>query len=288
MYDNARQQALGPIPKGPFSGVPFLLKDFLAEFAGVAAAGEILGVPRILSLPLAAFFVWGIVLRASYRTVEKVFLVACLFYLSYVAAGLYNHPPGRDILKALTVPAWRSESAYLIMLIGLAAKNAILIVEFAKVLHEQGKDLITAALEAAKLRFRPILMTASITVFSLIPLLFATGPGAEVQRPLAAVVVGETVVVVQAPWGIVGVELRPEAQFVGQGQVEHLKLDAKQGADAITLDDLLDTSILTLPCHRKEKKRGALAKMGCEGVTLMEAGYTSISTRPVLSLLSPI
>jgi len=48
----------------------------------------------------------------------------------------------------------------LIMLIGLAAKNAILIVEFAKMLHEQGKDVVTAAMESAKLRFRPILMTA--------------------------------------------------------------------------------------------------------------------------------
>ena len=58
----------------------------------------------------------------------------------------------------------------LIMLIGLAAKNAILIVEFAKMLHEQGKDPFTAALEAARLRFRPILMTAFAFILGVVPL----------------------------------------------------------------------------------------------------------------------
>jgi NRAMP (natural resistance-associated macrophage protein)-like metal ion transporter len=95
------------------------LGNILAEFAGVAAAGEIFGIPRWITVPLAAFFVWGIVLRASYRTVEKVFLVACLFYVSYVAAGAMSHPPGREVLHALTVPQFRPESGYIIMLIGI-------------------------------------------------------------------------------------------------------------------------------------------------------------------------
>ncbi len=59
----------------------------------------------------------------------------------------------------------------LIMLIGLAAKNAILIVEFAKMLHEQGKDVATAALEVGPLRFRPILMTAFAFILGVVPLL---------------------------------------------------------------------------------------------------------------------
>jgi HAE1 family hydrophobic/amphiphilic exporter-1 len=76
----------------------------------------------------------------------------------------------------------------LIMLIGLAAKNAILIVEFAKMEHDQGKPLIDAALNAAKLRFRPILMTAFAFILGVVPLLTASGAGAEARK-----VIGMTV-----------------------------------------------------------------------------------------------
>jgi HAE1 family hydrophobic/amphiphilic exporter-1 len=70
----------------------------------------------------------------------------------------------------------------LIMLIGLAAKNAILIVEYAKMLHEQGKSPVEAALESAKLRFRPILMTAFAFILGVVPLLTASGAGAEARK----------------------------------------------------------------------------------------------------------
>ena len=76
----------------------------------------------------------------------------------------------------------------LIMLIGLAAKNAILIVEFAKMLHEQGKDPVTAALESARLRFRPILMTAFAFILGVVPLLTASGAGAEGRKVMGMAV----------------------------------------------------------------------------------------------------
>src|SRR4249920_2748875 len=76
----------------------------------------------------------------------------------------------------------------LIMLIGLAAKNAILIVEFAKVEHEQGKSLYDAALSAAKLRLRPILMTAFAFILGVVSLLTASGAGAEARKVMGMVV----------------------------------------------------------------------------------------------------
>jgi HAE1 family hydrophobic/amphiphilic exporter-1 len=76
----------------------------------------------------------------------------------------------------------------LIMLIGLAAKNAILIVEFARMLHEQGKGLVEATLEAAKLRFRPILMTAFAFILGVTPLLTASGAGAESRKVMGMAV----------------------------------------------------------------------------------------------------
>jgi HAE1 family hydrophobic/amphiphilic exporter-1 len=73
-------------------------------------------------------------------------------------------------------------------LIGLAAKNAILIVEFAKQAEERGKTTIDAVVEACRLRLRPILMTAFAFILGVVPLMLATGPGAEMRQSLGTAV----------------------------------------------------------------------------------------------------
>ncbi|MEP6885416.1 MAG: multidrug efflux RND transporter permease subunit [Gammaproteobacteria bacterium] len=77
----------------------------------------------------------------------------------------------------------------LVMLIGLAAKNAILIVEFAKLEYERGKPLVEAAIAGARLRLRPILMTSFAFIFGSLPLAIATGAGASARRVLGTAVV---------------------------------------------------------------------------------------------------
>ena len=74
----------------------------------------------------------------------------------------------------------------LVMLVGLLGKNAVLIVEFAVQKHQQGATVLQAAIEGAKVRFRPILMTSFAFIAGLIPLLFATGPGAIGNRTIGA------------------------------------------------------------------------------------------------------
>jgi cobalt-zinc-cadmium resistance protein CzcA len=94
---------------------------------------------------------------------------------SLYLAGLY-----------LSVPA----SVGFIALFGIAVLNGVVLVSYVHQLYQDGLPLSEAVVKGCARRLRPVLMTASITVFSLVPLLFARGPGSEIQRPLAAVVVG--------------------------------------------------------------------------------------------------
>jgi len=76
----------------------------------------------------------------------------------------------------------------LLVLVGLACKNAILIVEFARDLERQGRDRLTAALEASRIRLRPILMTSFAFIMGVVPLVIATGAGAEMRRVMGIAV----------------------------------------------------------------------------------------------------
>jgi len=76
----------------------------------------------------------------------------------------------------------------LVVLVGLAAKNAILIVEFAKQAEEEGKSRYEAAVEAARTRLRPILMTSLAFILGVVPLVLATGAGAEMRQSLGTAV----------------------------------------------------------------------------------------------------
>jgi HAE1 family hydrophobic/amphiphilic exporter-1 len=78
----------------------------------------------------------------------------------------------------------------LVMLIGLSAKNAILIVEFAKDEFEKGKPLVDAALEGARLRLRPILMTSFAFILGCVPLWTATGAGSVARQIMGTTVIG--------------------------------------------------------------------------------------------------
>jgi cobalt-zinc-cadmium resistance protein CzcA len=86
----------------------------------------------------------------------------------------------------LSVPA----SVGFIALLGIAVLNGVVMVSYFNQLHDEGLSLADVVFEGAKRRLRPVLMTASITAFGLLPVLFATGPGSEIQKPLAIVVTG--------------------------------------------------------------------------------------------------
>ncbi len=114
----------------------------------------------------------------------------------------------------------------LVLLIGLSAKSAIMIVEFAKQLREEGKSVIEAATVAARLRFRPILMTAFSFILGVIPLVIASGAGANSRQSLGTAVFGGMLLAT-----VGGVFLIPALYVVVQGTTERLA-SRKTGVDA--------------------------------------------------------
>ena len=95
------------------------LGNIMSEFAGVAASMELFGVSKYLSLPLAALFIWWLILRWSYKVVERVFLAACLIYFSYIFSGYLAHPDWGEVARALVVPSFSFDSSYLVILVGV-------------------------------------------------------------------------------------------------------------------------------------------------------------------------
>ncbi len=91
----------------------------VAEFAGVAASLEIFGISKYTSVPLAAVFVWWLVVKGSYKSVEKAFLVACLFYLAYIVSGFMGKPDWGQIGSAVITPTLQFDPRFLLMTIGV-------------------------------------------------------------------------------------------------------------------------------------------------------------------------
>jgi Mn2+/Fe2+ NRAMP family transporter len=99
-----------------------LAADFgntLAEFSGLAAGGEIFGVSKYVFVPIGAAAVWLLVVRGSYRSIERIFLGASAFYLAYVVSGLLARPDWGVVLRASVVPSFSFKADYLLMFVGV-------------------------------------------------------------------------------------------------------------------------------------------------------------------------
>ena len=135
--------------------------------------------PMLMALSMLVVFLVLAALYESWSIPLSVMLVVPLGLLGAVAAVLLRGMPNDVFFKV-----------GMITVIGLSAKNAILIVEFAKQLRDQGKGLVEAAVEAARLRLRPILMTSLAFGLGVVPLMIATGASAETQHAIGTGVFG--------------------------------------------------------------------------------------------------
>jgi multidrug efflux pump len=131
----------------------------------------------VFALAVVCVFLALAALYESWSLPLAVILVVPLCLLCSVAGVLFTH---NDVNIFVQIG--------LVVLVGLACKNAILIVEFARQQHREGRPRFQATLEAARLRLRPILMTSFAFILGVVPLLVATGAGAEMRRSLGTAV----------------------------------------------------------------------------------------------------
>ena len=140
-----------------------------------AAARLTVVVPVALGLIFVLLF-------STFRSVRQALLILSNIPFALVGGIVALWVTG----EYLSVPA----SVGFIALLGIAVLNGVVLVSYFNQLQSEGMRLSEVVVQGAKRRLRPVLMTASITAFGLIPLLFASGPGSEIQRPLAIVVIG--------------------------------------------------------------------------------------------------
>src|SRR5580692_10152130 len=96
--------------------------NVVGEFAGIAGSLELFGLSKYITVPVCALIVWLIVVKGQYKSVEKIFLVASFFYVTYIFAGTFAHPAWKEAMVAtVKLPKLHafSEQAYLFMVIGV-------------------------------------------------------------------------------------------------------------------------------------------------------------------------
>ena len=135
----------------------------------------------MLVIPVALLLIF-FVLLATLRSLRAAILILLNIPFAMVGGVVSLWASG----EYLSVPA----SVGFIALLGIAVLNGLVLVAYFRQLLAEGYDMAEAVRQGAERRLRPVLMTASITAFGLVPLLFASGPGSEIQRPLAIVVIG--------------------------------------------------------------------------------------------------
>jgi cobalt-zinc-cadmium resistance protein CzcA len=132
-------------------------------------------------IPIAILMIF-ILLFSTFHSIRQTVLILANIPFAMIGGVFALWVSG----EYLSVPA----SVGFIALLGIAVLNGVVMMTYFNQLEDEGLQLIDVVMEGAKRRLRPVLMTASIAAFGLVPLLFATGPGSEIQKPLAIVVIG--------------------------------------------------------------------------------------------------
>src|ERR1043165_9116730 len=95
------------------------LTNVMSEFAGIASSLELFHISRYVSVPVSAAAVWLLIVKGNYRNVEKIFLFACVFYVTYIISGILVKPDWKVAAIYSVKPVWLLDASYIEMLIGM-------------------------------------------------------------------------------------------------------------------------------------------------------------------------
>ena len=172
------------------------IANTVAEFAGASAATEIFGISRYITVPLVGFGIWALVLFASYRTVERVFLGVMVVFLAYIASAVLANPDWSAVARALVTPSFDLSPAVLLLMVALVGTTITPYMQFylQSAVAEKGIDEEELRLEQADAVGGAIwtnviaifiVVATAVTIFGTGQTIDSAGDAAEALEPIA-------------------------------------------------------------------------------------------------------
>ncbi|HEX5430535.1 MAG TPA: Nramp family divalent metal transporter, partial [Bryobacteraceae bacterium] len=144
------------------------LTNIMADFAGIASSLELFGISRYITVPLGALAVWALVVKGNYRSVERIFLVACIVYVAYIVSGVMVRPNWKQAAVDSVRPVLMLEGAYVFMVIGMIGTSIAPWMQFYQQAAVVEKGIAPREITASRIEVTLSCIGTSVVAFFII------------------------------------------------------------------------------------------------------------------------
>jgi len=144
------------------------LTNIMADFAGIASSLELFGISRYITVPLGAAAVWLLVVKGSYTSVEKIFLIACVAYVAYIVSGILVHPDWKQAAIYSVQPVLMLEGGYISMVIGMVGTSIAPWMQFYQQAAVVEKGVSAKDIQASRLEVILSCIVTSVVAFFIV------------------------------------------------------------------------------------------------------------------------
>lgn len=144
------------------------LTNIMADFAGIASSLELFGISRYITVPLGALAVWALVVKGNYRSVERIFLVACIVYIAYIVSGIMVRPNWKQAAIDSVRPVLMLEGAYVVMVIGMVGTSIAPWMQFYQQAAVVEKGIAPKEIVASRIEVTLSCIVTSVVAFFII------------------------------------------------------------------------------------------------------------------------